>query len=251
MPSEPRPVNGINLDYVAATKTTRPQLRLHPGYVDAVLAAGGMPALMPPMVRESDMNAFLDRCDGFMLTTGLDLDPRRLGQPMHASIQMMPERREDSDRALVRQIIQRQMPVLAVGLGMQQLNVACGGTLYQHLPEDMPKSLPHFDRSTTDPHRHLVLVQPNTRLEEIYGVGELFVTSNHHQAVRQLGDGFRVCAKAPDGVIEAIETIDGGWFAMGVQWHPQAESASALDSQLFECFLQAALRHSEPLSLAA
>ena len=251
MPSENRPVIGINLDYIAGTKTNRPYLRLHPGYVDAILAAGGMPALMPPMVRDSDLTAFLDRCDGFLLTTGLDLDPRRLGQPMHASIQMMAERREESDRNLVRQIVKRQMPVLGCGLGMQQLNTVCGGSLFQHLPEDMPKSLPHFDRSTTEPHRHLVLVQPNTRLDEIYGVGELFVTSNHHQAVRQVGDGFRVCAKAPDGVIEAIETIDGTWFAMGVQWHPQAESASALDSQLFECFLQAAIRQSEPLSIAA
>ena len=251
MPSESRPVIGINLDLIAATKTTRPQLRLHPGYADAILAAGGMPALMPPFAREADLSAFLDRVDGFLLTAGLDLDPRRLGQPMHASIQMMAERREEADRNLVRQIIKRQMPVLGVGVGMQQLNVACGGTLFQHLPEDMPKSLPHFDRSSTDPHRHLVLVQPDTRLEEIYGVNELYVTSNHHQAVRQVGQGFRVCAKGPDGVIEAMETIDGNWFAMGVQWLPQTESASALDSQLFECFLQAALRCSSPLALAA
>src|SRR4051812_36642077 len=130
MPQSTQPVIGINLDLIAATKTTRAQLRLHPGYADAITAVGGLPGLMPPFVRESDLAAFLDRVDGFLLTSGLDLDPRRLGQPMHASIQMLAERREESDRMLVRQIIARQMPVLGVGLGMQQLNVARGGTLY-------------------------------------------------------------------------------------------------------------------------
>src|SRR5262245_51034413 len=138
MPSHAtRPVIGVNLDLTRASKTVRPQLRLHPGYADAVVTAGGMPVLMPPLGREREISAFLDRVDGFLLTGGLDLDPRRLGQPMHASIQILAERREDSDRMLVRQLIDRRMPVLGVGLGMQQLNVACGGTLYQHLPEDL------------------------------------------------------------------------------------------------------------------
>src|SRR4051812_29861405 len=185
-PQATRPLIGINLDLTVASKTARPQLRLHPGYADAIVTSGGMPMLMPPMTREREIAAFLDRVDGFLLTAGADMDPRRLGQAMHASIQIMAERREDSDRMLVRQLIDRQMPVLGVGVGMQQLNMACGGTLYQHLPEDMPRSLPHFDRTSNDPHRHLVLVEPNTRLEEIYGVNELLVTSNHHQGVRQV-----------------------------------------------------------------
>jgi len=187
---------------------------------------------------------------GVILTGGADMDPRRNGQAMTAAVQPMPARREDADRHLLARIFERKTPVLGVGLGMQQLNVFAAGTLHLHLPTDNPRAMPHYDQ-TGAPHRHMVLIEPNTRLDEIYGVGELFVTSNHHQAVRQLGEGFRICAKAPDGVIEAIETIDGAWFAMGVQWHPQAESASALDAQLFECFLQAAIRHSEPLSIAA
>ena len=96
-----------------------------------------------------------------------------------------------------------------------------------------------------------MLVQPDTRLEEIYGVNEIYVTSNHHQGVKLVGDLFRICAKAPDGVIEAIETHDSSWFAMGVQWHPEAESASALELQLFECFLQASLQGSGTFAEAA
>jgi putative glutamine amidotransferase len=133
---------------------------------------------------------------------------------------------------------------------MQQLNALCGGNLYLHLPEDQPRALPHFD-PTGGPHRHAVLLEPNTRLDEIYGGGELRVNSAHHQAVRQVGSGLRVAAVAPDGVIEAIEAVDGNWFCVGVQWHPESETASALDMQLFECFIQASLRQSQPMTLAA
>jgi putative glutamine amidotransferase len=251
MPSATRPIIGVNMDLTPAQKNQRTLMLSPTGYADAVVAAGGLPVFMPPYGKDKEIAAFLERIDGFLLSGGLDLDPRKLGQPMHTSVQLLNPRREDSDRLLVRQIIARQMPVLGVGLGMQQLNIACGGSLFTHLPEDMPRSLPHYDRASTEPHRHLVIVQPDTRLEEIYGVNEIFVTSNHHQAVRTVGDLFRVSAKAPDGVIEAIETHDAGWFAMGVQWHPEAESASALELQLFECFLQAALKGSGAFAAAA
>lgn len=251
MSQSTRPVIGVNLDLTPAKKNQTSHMLAALGYADAITHAGGLPIFMPPFNKDKEIDAFLDRVDGFLLSGGLDLDPRKLGQPMHTSVNLLNPRREDSDRLLVRQIIARQMPVLGVGLGMQQLNVATGGTLFTHLPEDMPRSMPHYDRASTDPHRHLVLVQPDTRLEEIYGVNEIFVTSNHHQAVRQVGDLFRICAKAPDGVIEAIETHDASWFAMGVQWHPEAESASALELQLFECFLQAAIQGSGTLAVAA
>jgi len=142
------------------------------------------------------------------------------------------------------------MPLLAIGLGMQQLNAALGGTLYWHLPEDLPRALPHRDL-TGEPHRHALLLERQTRLEEIYGSGEMRVNSGHHQAVRQVAAGLRIGARAPDGVIEAIETEDPGWFCIGVQWHPESETASALDRQLFECFIQACQRQAQPLQAAA
>jgi putative glutamine amidotransferase len=120
-----------------------------------------------------------------------------------------------------------------------------------HLPEDCPRSMPHCDPSCHGPHRHLVNLQAGTRLEEIYGGTELLVNSNHHQAVRQIGPQFRVAATAPDGVIEAIEAVDQDWFCVGLQWHPEADSSSALDLQLFECFVQSCLRQGSALALAA
>ena len=237
-----RPLIGLNVDFVPATKTTRPHLRLNQGYAEAVLTAGGLPVLMPILGKDADIRAFLEPLDGFILTGGLDLDPRRLGLPRHHAVTPMHERRDEHDRVLVRMLIDRQLPVLGVGVGMHQLNVATGGNLFMHLPEDCPRTMPHSDPTCTGPHRHLVNMKAGSRLEEIYGGTELLVNSNHHQAVKQVGASFRVAAVAPDGVIEAMEALDPNWFCIAVQWHPEADSSSALDAQLFECFVQTCLR---------
>jgi putative glutamine amidotransferase len=245
-----RPFIGITADFAPAGKHTIAHARLNAGYFDAILAAGGLPVILPPLARDAEIDALLDRVDGVVLSGGPDVDPKRWGFPSHPSVQPMAERREDNDRVLLNGLIGRRLPVLGIGLGMQQLNLACKGTLYLHLPEEQPRALPHHDPSG-GPHRHAVLIEPGTRLEEIYGAGEIRVNSHHHQAVRQPGPGLRVGALAPDGVIEAIEATDPNWFCVGVQWHPESETASALDMQLFECFVQACLRQSQPLTLAA
>jgi len=246
----PRPLIGINTDFFAASKTYSAHARVNAGYFDAVLASGGLPILLPPLGKESDLDPLLAKLDGIVLTGGLDMDPKRNGQPMSSSIQPMADRRDASDRILVRRVIEKEIPVLAIGVGMQQLNVLMGGTLFLHLPTEVPKSMPHFDPSG-GPHRHIVLLEPNTKIDEIYGGGELRVNSRHHQAINTLGKGLRVGAKSPDGVIEAIEWEDQDWFCMGVQWHPEADTASALDMQLFECFVQATTRASTRLQLVA
>ncbi len=245
-----RPLIGINCDYVNPSKSNPALVRVHAGYFDAMSTAGALPLILPTVGKEAEIDALLDRIDGIVLTGGLDMDPRRLGLPTHASVQPMPERRENHDRVLVRRVIERRIPVLAIGLGMQQLNAATGGTLFLHIPHDCPRAMPHFDTSG-GPHRHMAMIEPNTRLEEIYGTNELRVNSEHHQAVDSVGPKMRIAAKAPDGVIEAIEAESAEWFCMGVQWHPEADTASALDMQLFECFVQAAVRNAQPLSAAA
>jgi putative glutamine amidotransferase len=245
-----RPLIGINTDFYAATKTYSAHARLNAGYFDAVMQSGGLPYLIPPLGKEAELDAILDRIDGIVLTGGLDIDPRRQGLPTMAAVQPMAERRELSDRMLIQKVIERKMSVLAIGLGMQQLNTMMGGNLFLHLPLDQPKAMPHFDPSG-GPHRHIILLEPNTRIDEIYGGGELRVNSRHHQAVNVVAPKMRVGARSPDGVIEAIEAVDPNWFCLGVQWHPEADTASALDMQLFECFVQATVRQSDRLQLVA
>ena len=127
-------------------------------------------------------------------------------------------------------------PVLAIGSGMQLLNITEGGTLFLHIPEDLPKAIPHKDPLDLS-HRHALLVERGTAMERVYGEGEIRVNSMHHMAIDDIAESFKIAARAPDGVIEAIESIIEGWVAIGTQFHPEAESASALDVKIFEEFI--------------
>ncbi len=191
-----RPLIGINTDYRAPAKGRTPHCYLHSGYYEILLTANALAIFIPPLIKESDLAPILDKLDGMVLTGGDDLDPRKMGLAPHPSVTVVPERRELSDRVLCRMVQERKMPVLGIGLGMQELNVVCGGGLYVHLPEDMPKSIPHRDPHG-GAHRHTVIMQPGTRLEHIYGPGEIRVNSYHHQGVRKLAPNFRVAALAP------------------------------------------------------
>ena len=248
MRTSSKPLVGINTDLRISAKGRSAVSVVPAGYYDAVLTAGGIPVIIPPLTKEPEMTQIVDRLDAIVMTGGDDLDPKRLGMSPHPAVKVVPARREDSDRLLLRMAAERKMPILAIGLGMQLVNVMFGGTIYAHLPEDLPRALPHRD-PLGGSHRHGIEITPGTRLDEIYGDGEIRVNSCHHQAVRRVPNKFRVSAVAPDGVIESIESADPAWFCLGVQWHPAAETASALDMQLFDALLEAC-RDSE-LALAA
>ena len=137
---------------------------------------------------------------------------------------------------LVGQIAGRRMPVLGIGAGMQLLNISQGGTLFLHLPEELPTAIPHKDPHDSE-HRHALEVVFGTLMERVFGDGEIRVNSMHHQAIDDVAPGFQVSARCPDGVIEAIESTQEDWWALGTQFHPEAESASALDVRIFQEFL--------------
>jgi putative glutamine amidotransferase len=230
-----KPRIGLNGEYRAAKKDVPAFSYLCAGYYDSVRESGGVPIMLPPIEDEADLNRLLGMLDGMVLVGGADLDPRQDGYMLHPSVRPLEPRRENFDRCLMRMIAKRQMPVFGIGVGMHLLNVSQGGTLFLHIPEDLPKALPHKD-SLDAAHRHGLEVVPGSLMERVYGDGEIRVNSMHHMAVDDVAAGFQVTARCPDGVVEAIESTTD-WLAFGTQFHPEADSASALDLRIFEEFI--------------
>ncbi len=231
-----KPVIGINADYRSAQGNQPSFSVVTAGYYDCIIQAGGLPVIVPPMSEEDDVQAILEKLDGFVMVGGADLDPRRDGFMLHPTVRLMDSRREKFDRILMQAIADAKLPLFGIGVGMQLLNVTMGGNLFLHIPEDLPTAIPHKD--PLDPgHRHSLDVVPGSLMERVYGDGEIRVSSRHHMAIDELANGFQVTACCPDGVVEAIESTMPDWFAMGTQFHPENEAASALDVRIFEEFL--------------
>jgi len=231
-----KPLIGVNADYRAARKDVPAFAYVAAGYYEALVKAGAVPVIIPPLGSAGDLDRILDLLNGVVMIGGADLDPRHDGFMLHPSLRLLEPRREEFDRRLIGLIARRRMPVFGIGAGMQLLNVSQGGNLFLHVPEDLPKAIPHSD--PMDPaHRHALEVVPGSLMERVYGEGEIRVNSMHHMAVDEVAAGFAATARCPDGVIEAIESTMDDWFALGTQFHPEADSASALDLRIFEEFL--------------
>lgn len=231
-----KPLIGLNADFRSARKDSPAFSFLCSGYYDSLSQMGGVPVVIPPLRSEDDIQQVLDALDGVVMIGGFDLDPRRDGYMLHPSVRPLEERREDFDRKLMDLVADRRMPFFGIGVGMQLLNVSQGGTLFLHLPEDVPRALPHLDAMDRS-HRHALVVEPGSLMERVYGDGEIRVNSMHHMAIDDVAPGFRVTARCPDGVVEAIESVMEEWFAFGTQFHPECASASALDVRVFEEFI--------------
>ena len=231
-----KPLIGLNVDYRSARDGNSAFAFIGAGYFNSITKAGGIPVLIPTLDDESDIERILDTLDGIVLGGGADLDPRNDGFMLHPSQRLLDERREQFDRLLARIVVERRMPTFGIGCGMQLLNLTLGGNLFLHLPEDLPRSLPHLDTMDVG-HRHALEVEPGSLMERVYGEGEIRVNSMHHMAIDELAPGFDATARCPDGVIEAIESNMDGWFALGTQFHPQGDSATALDLRVFEEFI--------------
>lgn len=233
-----RPVIGITLDSEEPGGYSKlPWYALRQNYCEAVVAVGGSPVLLPH--EPGEVERYLGMIDGLVVTGGaFDVDPALFGADTRHSTVKLKARRTEFEFAVTRRAVELDRPVLGICGGQQLLNVVLGGSLIQHIPDEVAGALAHEQPNPRTEPGHVVQVSDGTQLRRIVGRSELPVNSAHHQAVKDLGPGVRVNAVAPDGVIEGIE-LPVRRFCIGVQWHPEF-TISEGDRQIFAAFVQAA-----------
>lgn len=207
-------------------------------YVSGTADAGAVPLVLPVTEPEVACSA-LARVDGLCLPGGPDLDPQFYGEERTARIGPSQPEVDRFQLALAAAAVRLRMPLLAICRGMQTLNVALGGSLIPHLPDDPEATLSHRQEEPGNLPGHVVTVSPQSSLAAITGRTELEVNTFHHQAIRRPGEGLVPVAWSDDSVIEAVEMRDNG-FVLGVQWHAELMLDGAVSRAIFEWFAEAA-----------
>ena len=236
-----KPLIGINLDVRTGPP---PETSVQTTYTQAILKAGGVPILLPPMPDDELADA-VKNLAGLMLIGGLDYCPSNYGEEPHESVETMHPERERFDMRLMRKILsETELPILGICAGSQLLNIILGGTLIQDIATEFPDS--QVDHSSApkgwvNGHRmHDVVIQPGTQLAKLYATSRVSVPTSHHQAIRQVGQGLVANAFCDDGVIEGTE-LPSRSFTIGVQWHPERDYET--NKLLFEAFVKNASLH--------
>ena len=227
---------------VAVTASTRMvqdsgKVTVNRAYTDAILAAGLVPLVVPPM-SEDGARAILDAVHGLVLTGGEDVDPAHFGAPRHPKTGPANDLRDRIELALAKEAAARKLPTLAICRGVQVLNVALGGTLVQDIPSEVETSIDHDAERERSSRVHDVAVNAGSRLAGIIGADRITTNSFHHQSVDRLAGGLQTVATSPDGVVEGVECSDRSWWAVGVQWHPEELTGTHedWDRRLFSAF---------------
>ncbi len=202
-------------------------------YVDMVQRAGGLAIMLPPNTSAlEDPDAVLDLVDGLILAGGADIDPGTYGEEPHAETRGWVPERDDFELALARRALERDVPLLGICRGMQLMNVAAGGTLLQHLPESHGHHEHRRNPGTFDGADHDVRLTDGSLAARAAGEVVHATKSHHHQAIDRIGEGFEVTGwSAIDDLPEAFEAPERR-FALGVQWHPEADERSRLVAAL-------------------
>lgn len=220
-----------------------PTYFLRARYIRAIEELGGVPLILPLVEDRAARRRLLDRIDGLLLTgSGPDLPPRLYGERQRFKFPLVSERRANFELELVHQARKRDLPLLGICGGMQTVNVACGGTLFQDIPSQIRDALDHRQKTKAIHVAHPVSVAPKSLLKRIVGKTTLMVNSSHHQSVKTVAPSLVASALAPDGIVEAIES-PGHRFLLAIQWHPEfLFERHAPHRRLFEALLRAAGR---------
>jgi len=240
MNDRPSPIVGITCTEIQADRSESPPRQgQSQSYLRAISRAGAAPLLIPFLDTRSLLRSLYERVDGLLLSGGGDIDPVHYGETRHERCGRVIPERDETELLLVRWAMDDGKPLLAICRGIQVLNVALGGSLYQDIEAQVPGAGRHdwYPGYPRDYRPHTVTLVPHSRLAGILKATFLPVNSFHHQAVRDPAAGLSVVAHAPDGIIEAVEA-EGHPFAIGVQWHPEEMAADDEQAQrLFDAFV--------------
>lgn len=242
-----KPVIGITLDFADGSNpkysySTKPWYALRKGYAECVREHGGLPILIPYDVEIDDI---LQVVDAIIIPGGdEDINPKFYGATtIHPKVKVN-DQRAMFEMALVKAAMRQNMPILGICNGLQVLNVVCGGSLFQHIPDECPSEINHEQPAPKDAPTHKVEIVANTKLAELAGSeSEIMVNSTHHQAVKKLGTDLVASARATDGIIEAIESTKHE-FVVAVEWHPEYKNSN-LDQFLFKALVKEATKYQE------
>lgn len=235
------PIIGIILDSAIDSEkdkfSSRPWYALRHDYADAVAQAGGVPILIPHNI--DFVQHYTDLIDGLLIPgSDDDIHPNFYGQEIEYSKIITGKERTYFEFDLLKSALNKNIPVLGICHGMQLINVFFGGSLIQHIPARLNSDVNHKSANNTVP-SHAISISPGSLLSSIAdGSDEFMVNSSHHQAVDRVGPCLNIVAKAPDGIIEAIE-LGGHKFVLGVEWHPEYLNENKLDNKILNAFIEA------------
>ena len=235
------PLIGISTGRITDPNIQRDQVAAPSSYLRAVIAAGGVPLLIPPRLTREQLGKTLARLDGLVLIGGGDLDPALFNGKPHPRVYDIDPERDFLDLTLARLAAESGLPFLGICRGIQVVNVALGGTLYTDIGDHLSGALRH-DWYPNIPRGHLahsVRVAAGSRLGGILGGTDFGVNSLHHQGVERTAPGLRATAWAPDGLVEAVE-LERHPFGLAVQWHPEWLQEHAPQRALFSALVAAA-----------
>lgn len=191
-------------------------------YTRATELAGGAPILIPLGLKEDTLRTIFDKLDGLLLQGGVDAHPQTYGESVEPYCGEIDPARDEIELRIIRWALAEKLPTLGICRGIQMINIAAGGSLYQDISAQLNSPLrhQHVKGNPYDFHAHTIEIDPQSKLADALGATDIQVNSLHHQALKQIAPGFRVVARAPDGVVEGIEA-ENGQYVVGVQFHPE------------------------------
>ncbi len=232
-----KPIIGLTATRIP-NKDNLPTFAVNWPYALSVSMASGLPILIPNNLSDEDLDQLLERLDGVLFTGGYDIEPERYGSQPHPKVELVDKSRDRVECRLVEATIAARKPFLGICRGMQVINIALGGTLYEDLAEQFNSNISHDNHNKPrDYMAHGIRVERATLLSEIIPCNQTQVNSLHHEGVRQLADGLVASATSPDGLVEALE-VPAVRFGLAVQWHPEELQEFAGMRRLFQEFVR-------------